>query len=115
MNENNGEDDYHLKDVFENVFMDDNTNEDSSFDSFVYSNESQVECSLLKLLNEIGATHYSFKKIMDWASDAYLSGYKFSPQCSTFQQQIKRIEKWLNLSSCQPYQKTIVLPPNNLK
>ena len=51
---------------------------------------------------------------MEWAADAYNSGYNFVPKCKTFKQKIKKMEKWLNMTSCSPYQKDIILPPDNL-
>src|SRR5687767_7965394 len=83
--------------------------------TFGYSNESQREVFLLQILNSIGAPHYAFKLIMEWAHDAFISGYKFSPKCGTHQQQIKRIERWLNLSHCRPFKKQVVLPPDQLQ
>ena len=82
---------------------------------FAYSNDSRVEIMLLKLLNNIGAPHYAFKDLMEWAHDAYISGYKFTPKRSSYQQQINKIEKWLNLSQCRPFQKQVNLPPDELE
>lgn len=89
-------------------------NEDENIDCFVYSNNSRVEVSLLKIINEIGAPHYAYKLLMDWAQDAYVTGYKFASLCSTYSQQIKKIEKWLSLSNCKPFQNQVILEPDNL-
>ena len=76
----------------------DNTNytiEDSEITeqspTFVYCNNTKVEIELLKLLQKIGAPHYAFKLIMDWAFNAFVSGYKFSPQCNNYQHQINKL------------------------
>ena len=103
---NNVLDDHTVEDEFSN---------DSVNEPFAYSNDSRVEIMLLKLLNNIGAPHYAFKDLMEWAHDAYISGYKFSPKCSSYQQQINKVEKWLNLSKCRPFQKQVNLPPDDLQ
>lgn len=82
---------------------------------FIYSNDTKVEVKLLHLLNDIGAPKYAFKVIMEWAHEAYVTGYKFQPKCTSQELQVKRIERWLNMTNCQPFQKNVTLPPDNLE
>ena len=44
---------------------------------FCWTRNDIVQVSLLKLLHEIQAPLYAFDKIMSWAAEAVLSGYKY--------------------------------------
>lgn len=50
-----------------------------SHNTFMYTNEIRVENNLLKLVSDMNATNDAFKKIMDWAKDAFSTGYQFNP------------------------------------
>lgn len=43
--------------------------------SFSFHNDNRVESNLLALIVGINAPNFSFKKIMDWAKDAFNTGY----------------------------------------
>ena len=38
---------------------------------------------------EIDAPNYAYKKIMNWAKDAFYAGYRFDPRSSTYKRQKK--------------------------
>ena len=46
---------------------------------FSFHNNERIETNLLKLVKEINAPDYAYKKIINWARDAYNTGYKFCP------------------------------------
>ena len=48
--------------------------------TFMYTNEIRVENNLLKLVSDLNATNDAFKKIVDWAKDAFSTGYQFNPK-----------------------------------
>ena len=59
--------------------MCDNSNIDQTTNQKIYfSQDIFYEVKLLKLLNKIGAPSYSYKKIMEWAREAYLADYKLT-------------------------------------
>ena len=72
-------------------FINDNEN-----NNFLFHNDNRVENNLLKLILEIGAPNYAFKKILNWAKDAYSTGYQFNPRSTSYKSQIKMIEKHSN-------------------
>lgn len=51
---------------------------------------------------------------MNWAKDAYKTGYQFNPRTVNYKSQIKKIEKHNNYDSLRPEMKSISLPPDNL-
>ena len=69
----------------------------------------RVESNLLKLITDMNIPNYAFKKIMEWAKDAYNSGYQFNPKATSYHSQIKQLESFSNLSSVRPYVKPIAL------
>lgn len=81
---------------------------------FSFTNEMRVESNLLKLVTDMNIPIYAFKKIMDWAKDAYKSGYQFNPKASNYHSQIKQMESFSNLKSIRPHVKQIALQ-NSLK
>ena len=81
---------------------------------YIFLDSSLIEIKLLKLLNNMSSPHYAFQAIMEWAQDAYLSGYTFDPKTTTNELQIKKFTRWLNMSNCKPIQKKVCLPPDNL-
>ena len=87
---------------------------DNDHNSFSFHNDDRVENNLLKLILEIGAPNYAFKKILNWAKDAYSTGYQFNPRSTTYKSQIKMIEKHSNLEFLRPTIKKVALPPDNL-
>ena len=59
---------------FANAFL---QSDDDEQMLFMYAISDKVKVSLLKVLNTIGAPHYAFKLVMEWAKDTYYAGYKF--------------------------------------
>lgn len=106
-------DEIHLE---ENIAKADMNNiiSDNKCNSFSFHNNNRIENSLLKIIMEIGAPNYAFKKIMEWAKDAYNTGYQFNPKSTTYKSQIKTIEKHSNMSCLRPIIKQVILPPDNL-
>ena len=56
---------------------------DNDHNSLSFHNDDCVENNLLKLILEIGAPNYAFKKILNLAKDAYSTGYQFNPRSTT--------------------------------
>ena len=66
-----------------NITYDNDNIDESTNQAFYFSQDLFYEVKLMKLLNEIGAPLYSYKNIIKWAREAYLSDYKFdSPHTS---------------------------------
>ena len=86
----------------------------AKFDSFTFHNDDCIENNLLKLIVDIGAPDYAFKKILPWAKDAYNTGYKFNPRKTNYKSQIQSKEKHSNLQHLRPKTKRVMLPPDNL-
>ena len=67
-------------------------NEDDNFilneDTCVFTNARRAEIILLKLLTELEAPLWAFQTIMDWALDAYQTGYNFLPNQKSYKSQI---------------------------
>ena len=63
-----------------------NLQNDLSENSFVFSfhNNECIETNLLKLVKEINVPNYAYKKIINWARDAYNTGYKFCPKTTSY-------------------------------
>lgn len=89
----------------------DNINERNIFS---FHNDDCVKSNLLKLMLEIGAPNYAYKQILNWAKNAYNTGYKFNPKTISYKCQIKSMEKQHNLDFLCPSVKTVSLPPDNL-
>ena len=51
---------------------------------------------------------------MEWAKDAFKSGYQADPKAANYHSQIKQMESFSNLKSIRPHVKQIALQ-NNLK
>ena len=79
-------------------------------DPFVYTNEIRVENNLLKLVTDLNVPNYAFEKIMDWARDAYSSGYQFNPRATNYKSQIKQMQNFSNLKYIRPHIKQAKLP-----
>jgi len=82
---------------------------------FMYSTSDKVEVSLLKLLNSIGAPHYAFKLIMDWAEDAFDCGYTIQPKQSSYKSQLEHLQCISGVGFTPPTQKVITLAVDNLQ
>lgn len=80
-----------------------------------FTNDTRVELQLLKIMNSIGAPHYAFKLVLEWARDAYQTGYQFHPKTTSYSGQINRFEKWTNFQNLRPTIKKIVLPPDEIE
>lgn len=83
-------------------------------DTAVFSNNRRVEVILLKIITELEAPLWAFKDIMDWAFDAYQTGYKFFPQHNSYTSQIQTIEKWVGMDHMRPTVININLPGKRL-
>jgi hypothetical protein len=79
------------------TFDDDTSIQESTENSFAYTNAIRVETCLMKLLFDINAPNYAFKDIMTWAKDAYHSGYMFDCKSTSYESQIKHLENYSNL------------------
>ena len=82
--------------------------------TFMYTNEVRVENNLLKLISDMNVPNYGFKKIVDWAKDAFSTGYQFNPKTTNYKSQIMQMEKYSNLKPIRPFNKDVLLP-NSLK
>ena len=51
----------------------------------------------------------AFKEIMNWAQDAFRTGYQFNPKTTNYQSQIQQMEKYSNLRSIRPHTKETYL------
>lgn len=77
--------------------LDDNTSATENNYFYAFTNDSRVECNLLKLLFDMGAPKYAFKEVMQWAKNAFLTGYQFNPKSTSFKSQILKLQKNSNL------------------
>ena len=82
----------------------------ASMDEITFTDEMRVEVSLLRLCNNMDAPLWAFEQIMEWAHDALSTGYKFIPQQSQYESQIKKLGKWLNMEHIRPIEQKIELP-----
>ena len=48
--------------------------------TFMHTNQIRVENNLLKLVSDMNVPNDAFKKIVDWANDAFMTGYQFNPR-----------------------------------
>ena len=78
--------------------------------TFMYTNEIRVENNLLKLVSDMNATNDAFKKIVDWAKDAFSTGYQFNPKTTNYRSQIMQMENYSNLKPIRPFNRTVILP-----
>ena len=78
--------------------------------TFMFTNEIRVENNLLKLVSDMNATNDAFKKIVDWAKDAFSTGYQFNPKTTNYKNQIMQMEKYSNLKPIRPFNKPVTLP-----
>ena len=76
----------------------------------MYTNEIRVENNLLKLVSDMNATNDAFKKIVDWAKDAFSTGYQFNPKTTNYRSQIMQMENYSNLKPIRPFNKQVLLP-----
>ena len=79
---------------------------------FMYTNEVRVENNLLKLVSDMNVINDGFKKIIEWAKDAFSTGYQFNPKTTKYKSQIKQMEKFSNLKPIRPFNKPVLLPNN---
>src|SRR5687768_15605961 len=78
--------------------------------TFVFTNEIRVENNLFKLVSDMNATNDAFKKIVEWAKDAFSTGYQFNPKTTNYRSQIMQMEKYSNLKPIRPLNKPVTLP-----
>ena len=79
-------------------------------DTWVFTNARRVEIILLKLLTELEAPLWAFQEIMNWALDAYQSGYNFLPNQKSYKSQISTLEQWVGMDHMRPTQVRVALP-----
>ena len=75
-----------------------------------FTNEQFYDTKLLKLLSDANAPHFLYKDIVEWARKATDNGYKFDPERSSRNAQVKYLEKWLKLENSRPMQIPTTLP-----
>ena len=93
--------------------MFDDNNDDNFIlndDTCVFTNARRVEIILLKLLTELEAPLWAFQTIMDWALDAYQTGYNFLPNQKSYKSQISTLEQWVGMDHMRHNQVRVVLP-----
>src|SRR5688572_26949880 len=78
--------------------------------TFMHTNEIRVENNLLKLVSDMNATNDAFKKIVDWAKDAFSTGYQFNPKTTNYRNQTMQMKKYSNLKTIRPFNKDVTLP-----
>ena len=78
-------------------------------------NSRRVETILMKILSEIEAPLYAFEVIMDWAQDAFVTGYKFNPTQKSYQSQIAHLQKLLNMDHLRPTSVPVPLPGKRIE
>ena len=76
----------------------------------MYTNEIRVENNLLKLVSDMNATNAAFKKIMEWAKDAFSTGYQFAPKTTNYRSQIMQMESYSNLKPIRSFNKPVIVP-----
>ena len=75
---------------------------------FIFTNDINHEIKLLKLINKIGAPLYTYEKIMHWANEFYLAGYK-----KKYQSTIDCLEEHYKFSICRPVNVPVSLYGDN--
>ena len=78
--------------------------------TFMFTNEIRVENNLLKLVSDMNATNDAFKNIVEWAKDAFSTGYQFNPKTINYRNQIMQMEKYSNLKPIRPFNKPVLIP-----
>ena len=76
----------------------------------IFTNGCRVEVTLLKILTELQAPLWAFEEIMDWANDAFRTGYQFTPRQKTYGQQISHLEQWVGMDHMRPTEVSVKLP-----
>ena len=89
-------------------------NESLISEPYHFSNDVYQEVKLLRLLDDIGTPLYAYKKIMEWAKDAYMSNYEFSSKQNSYQQTIKYLQNKLQFKICKPTTIPVTLKQDNL-
>src|SRR5688500_19713571 len=77
--------------------------------TFMFTNEIRVENNLLKLVSDMNATNDDFKKIVEWAKDAFSTGYQFSPKNTNYKNQIMQMEKFSKLKPIKPFNISVTI------
>jgi hypothetical protein len=76
----------------------------------VYTNARCIEVTLLQILKELEAPLWAFKDIMDWACNAYQSGYIFMPQQTSYKAQLQTLTRWVSMEHMHPTMVEVPLP-----
>ena len=74
-----------------------------------YFTSDQVEAALLEIMKEMKAPLYFYQRILNWARNAYILGYNFEPQRSTYHQQVAFFEQKYGMSSLRPQRESILI------
>ena len=64
--------------------------------TFMYTNEIRVENKLLKLVSDMNATNDAFKRIVEWAKDAFSTGYQFNQKLPAIE---VKLCKWKTIAT----------------
>ena len=56
----------------------------------------------------MSSPHYAFQTNMKWAQDAYKSGHTFTLKSNIYDQQIKKLVQWLNMTDFTSVQKNLL-------
>ncbi len=78
--------------------------------TFLHTNEIQVENNLMKLVSDMNVPNDAFKNIMNWAKDAFCTGYQFNSRTTNYKSQIALMGNYCNLKYCRPYNREVTLP-----
>lgn len=73
------------------------------------------EIKLMKLINELGTPLYAYKKILDWAKEAQVTGFNFESQHGTYQQTMIFLEHKLHLGISWPKLFPVTLHKDNMQ
>ena len=76
----------------------------------IRTNARRIEVTLLKILTELEAPLWAFNDIMDWALDAYQTGYNFMPRQSSYQSQMHTLKQWVGMEHMHPTVVDVALP-----
>jgi len=79
-------------------------------DTYIYSKETKIETTLMKILLDLGAPLYGFKSIVKWAKSAKSLDYQFSPSSQTYQSHISHLKTSLQAHYYDPQTVTVELP-----
>ena len=74
-----------------------------------------MEAALLEIMKEMKAPLYFYKRILNWACQAYHNKYHFMPVRTTYHQQVEYFEKKYGMHTLRPQRKVILIEGPALK